>query len=84
MKNDIEKYIESLNKYNEWEEQYKLSLSLTPQEKFQQYIELMDLAYLLVPKERIEMLYQEKLKRLTDERKLFLDIQKQIANQLSH
>lgn len=73
MKNELKKYIERMNKYNQWEEEYKLKNKLTGEQKFNQYLELMELAYLIVPKERIEMFYQEKLERIIKEKKILIE-----------
>jgi len=79
MKNELQKYIERMNKYNKWEEEYKLKNPYTPEEKVKQYIELMELAYTTVPSETIEILYKEKLKRLINERKMLLKAYKKFS-----
>jgi hypothetical protein len=83
MDNELKKYIDRMNKYNQWEEEYKLKNKLTGEQKFKQYLELMELAYLMVPKERIEMFYQEKLSRLINERKMLLDGYKKFSEKIS-
>ena len=79
MKNELQKYIERMNKYNKWEEEYKLKNTYNPEEKVKQYIELMELAYTTVPSETIEILYKEKLKRLINERKMLLKAYKKFS-----
>ena len=72
MKDELQKYIDRMNKYNQWEEEYRLKNILTGEQKFNQYLGLMELAYLMVPKKRIEMLYKEKLERLIKEKKMLI------------
>jgi len=83
MENELKKYIERMNKYNQWEEKYKLHNKFTSVQKNKQYLELMEIAYLTIPQERIEMLYQEKLKRMIKERKMLIEGYNKFAGKFS-
>ena len=72
MKNKLKKYIERMNKYNLWEEKYNSQNKFSSEQKIKQYIELMELAYMIVPKERIELIYKKKLERLINEKKTLM------------
>ena len=83
MKNEIKEYINHMNEYNKWEEEYKKKNQLTPEQKIKQYLELMELAYMIVPKERIEMLYQKKLDNLIKEKKMLMEGYKKYNDKIS-
>jgi len=55
MKNDVQKYIERLKLYNEYEETV-LKKNISPEEKIRQYFSLMEFAYEFLPTEKIKAL----------------------------
>jgi hypothetical protein len=83
MENELKKYIERMNKYNQWEEEYRLQNPYTEKQKIRQYLELMDLAYKTVPQKRIEKIYKEKLERLIKEKKMLIEGYKKYLEKIS-